>query len=536
MFFDIIIKDGFVVDGSGNPWFRADVGIKGGRISRIGRLRKGQGESVIDAEGKIVAPGFVDIHNHSDGSIIAEPLARSAVRQGITTIVIGNCGSSLAPITDEALPMMRREFDKAHVGFEIPWNWRSFDEYLHALENARPSINVVPLVGHGTVRTVVMGLEARDPSKGELNAMKELVVRSMEAGSFGLSTGLIYAPGCFAKTEEIIELCRVVAEYGGIYASHIRSEGHALIEAVKEAIRIGRETGVGVEISHHKAFGRENWGKVKETLRLLENARREGVEVTCDVYPYTAGMTSLAALLPPWAREGGREKILGRLRKPSLREKIVAGLKEEVYGWENTLRLAGAENVVISMSKAFKEHEGASLSDIAATRGSDVYTTMLDILEKDEALTEVLVRGMSEGDVRTVIKHPLSMISTDSWIAVPGIGKPHPRFYGTYPRVLRRNVREEGLLSAEEAIRKMSSMPCQKLGLLNRGLLREGFWADLVIIDLERIVDKATYESPHRYPDGVEHVIVNGEFVVRNGEHTGYRPGKVLRMKRNGQA
>jgi len=362
--------------------------------------------------------------------------------------------------------------------------------------------------------------------------MKELVVQAMEAGSFGLSTGLIYAPGCFAKTEEIIQLCRVVADYGGIYASHIRNEGHALIEAVKEAIRIGRETGVSVEISHHKAFGRENWGKVKETLGLLENARRD-VEVTCDVYPYMAGMTSLAALLPPWAREGGREEILERLRKSSLREKIVAGLKEEAYEWENMLRLAGAENVIISMSKAFKEHEGASLSDIATIRGSDVYTTMLDILEKDEALTEVLVRGMSEDDVRTVIKHPLSMISTDSWIAVPGIGKPHPRFYGTYPRVLGRNVREEGLLRVEEAIRKMSSMPCQKLGLLNRGLLREGSWADLVIIDMERIVDKATYETPHQYPDGVEHVIVNGELVVRNGEHTGNRPGKVLRMNRN---
>ncbi|KPV61504.1 MAG: D-glutamate deacylase [Candidatus Bathyarchaeota archaeon BA1] len=526
---DIVIKNGSIVDGAGNPWFRTDIGVKAGRIFKIGRLSESQGEAVIDAKEEIVAPGFVDIHNHSDGSIIAEPMARSAVRQGVTTIVIGNCGSSLAPITDETLPMMRKEFDAIHEGFEIPWNWRSFSQYLDGLGHIHPSINVVPLVGHGMARTVVMGLEAGDPNTEELETMKKHVEQAMEAGAFGLSTGLIYAPGCFAKTEEIIELCKVVAEYGGIYASHIRSEGHALSEAVKEAISIGRKTGVSVQVSHHKAFGRKNWGKVKETLRLMENARKEGVEVTCDVYPYMAGMTSLSALLPPWAREGGRERTLERLRESGSYQEILRDLKWEAHTWENLLELAGPENIIISMSNKFKDYEGMSLSNIATIRDTDTFTAMLDVLLKDEALTDILVRGMHEDDVRTIIKHPLSMIGTDSWIAIPGVGKPHPRFYGTYPRILSRYVREQKLLRLEEAIRKMSSMPCQKLGLFDRGLIKEGFWADLVIIDQERVLDKATYDNPHQYPNGVEHVIVNGEIVVRDGEHTGKRPGRVLR-------
>lgn len=528
MSFDIIIRNGKVITGSGAPWIEADIGMKNGVITKIGYLGKVQAEKIIDARGKFVAPGFIDMHNHSDFHILAYPTAESALMQGVTTIVIGNCGFSAAPISPKTIEQFKMYWAQIAHGLEIELTWRNFREYLEVVERARPAVNVVPLVGQGTIRIAVMGFEDRDPTKEELEEMKKHVREAMEAGAFGLSTGLIYPPGSFTKTDEIVELAKVVAEYRGIYASHIRGESYNLINAVREAIEIGERAGVAVEISHHKAAGKENWGKVKETLKMMEEARRRGVDVTCDVYPYTAGMTMLSATLPRWVHEGGVEKLLERLRDPETRKKIVDYIEKEVTTWENFIKLAGWEGIVISYSEKCKECEGKSLAEISRERGKDPYEVLFEILLADEARTTMVVHLMSEEDVKTVVSHPLAMIGSDSWIT-PAKGKPHPRFFGTFPRIIRRYVKELGVLRLEEAVMKMTSMPAQKLKLRDRGLIAPGFRADIVIFDYEKLEDKATFEKPTEYPAGIEYVIVNGVVAVENGAYTGARSGTVIR-------
>ena len=529
--YDLVIRNGLIVDGTGSPWFKDDIAIKNGKIVRVGKV-KGRGEVELDARGLVVSPGFIDLHNHSDLTILAYPNAESYIMQGVTTAVVGNCGLSMAPINPDKVDLLKKYLSPFLArDFDYGWDWRTLGEFYSKIEKQGTTINLVPLVGHGTIRIAVKGFDPSEPSKEELEEMKRLLRESLEEGAFGMSTGLIYPPGSYAKTEEIIELAKVVREYGGIYTSHIRNEGKYLIESVEEAIRIGEEAGIPVEISHHKASGKPNWGKVNATLRLMERARERGVEVNCDVYPYTAGSTTITALLPTWVLEGGVGKMLDRLKDREVRKRIKEEIEEDRMKGENFLKAAGWGGVLISQCSV-KEYEGKTLEEILKEKGMahDPYEGFFDWLLEIKGDAAMVIFIMDEEDVKTVLSSPLSSVISDAWATCPAAGgKPHPRAYGTFPRVLGRYVREEKLLTLEEAIRKMTSLPAGKVRLHDRGLIREGFWADIVIFDPKTVIDRATYENPHQYPEGIKYVIVNGKVVVKDGELTGERPGKVIR-------
>jgi len=525
---DILIRNGLVVDGTGNPWFRADVGIDGGRIAKVGRLGSAGAETVLDAGGLLVAPGFIDMHSHSDLALTVNPRAESKIRQGVTTEVIGNCGFSAAPAGRDYAEYLRKYVGPLLGVVDIDLEWETFGEYLNRLEG-RTAVNVAPLVGHGAVRINTMGFEDRPPTADEMAEMKAFVARAMDEGAQGLSSGLIYPPGCYADTQELIELCRVVAGHGGIYASHIRGEGATLLKALGEAIEIGERAGLPVEVSHHKATGRENWGRVERTLEMMAEARSRGVDITCDQYPYVAGSTGLGSLLPAWAHEGGRERLLERIRDPKTREDIKRAMRGGSFGVDSP----GWDSILISTCPRNRDLEGKNLAEIAGARRADPYETVFDILLEGEGAASMIVFSMCEEDVRRVMRSPLTMVGTDGTAAAPygplGLGKPHPRWYGTFPRILGRYVREEGVLSLEEAVRKMTSLPAQKLGLHDRGLIREGMHADITVFDPTEVSDRATFAQPHQYPQGIEYVFVNGRVVVERGEHTGALPGRVLR-------
>lgn len=526
--FDVLIKNATIVDGSGSPSFKGDIGIKDGKIAKVGKVKE-RGEVEIDATNLIATPGFIDIHNHSDITILANPLAPNYITQGVTTLVVGNCGISVAPLSKDSkelidliLPPQFKE--------KIKINWSSFEKYLKEVEKSKLAVNIAPLLGHNTIRSYVLGLGDNKVTSNELNEMKEIVREAMEAGAFGLSTGLIYDPGVFAKSDEIIELAKVVSEYGGVYASHIRNESDLLIEATLEAIRVGKESGARVEISHHKASGNRNWGLVKTTLSLMEYYRRFGVEVTCDVYPYTYAFTGLLYLFPPWARDKGSEEFLELIQKPEIRKRLKIEFSRPSTTWENILLDAGFEGTIIAHSEKFKEYEGKSLMEISQLLQKDPYTVMFDLIMEDPHIS-VIVGGMSEEDVEFVISHRLSMIGSDGLIQEFGVGHPHPRSYGTFPRVIAEYVKKRRILPLETAIKKMTYMPAWKLGLQDRGLIKEGFAADVVLFDFWTIKDTSTFMNPHSYSEGIKYVIVNGELVIDKSAFTKNRPGIVLKRK-----
>jgi len=531
---DLVILSGKIIDGAGNPWYKANIGVAGGRIRSIGQLN-GSAKEKIDAEGLVVTPGFIDIHSHSDLQLLVNPLAESKIRQGVTTEVIGNCGSSPAPLNKHT-----REEARKYAGEwakEIDWDWLSFDEFLRKLQMSGIALNAAPLVGNVPIRTMVMGFVARKPTPSELSKMKALTAQCMEEGAFGLSTGLIYSPSCYAKTREIIELCKVVARYGGIYSSHIRGEGDPLISSVREAITIGREAGIPVEISHHKAAGKRNWGKVRKTLAMIQEARDQGIDVTCDVYPYTAGATGLDVGIPSWAHEGGTEKMINRLKDPKTRLRIRREIRKGIPGWENLVGTAGPENVLITSSEKHKNYQGKRISDLAKAKRKDPFDFIFDLIIEERSRVGIVLFMINENDMRKVLSSPFSMIGSDAGAQAPygplGRAKPHPRSYGTFVRVLGKYSREEELLPLPEAIRKMTSLPARKIGLWNRGLVRVGNWADLVIFDEDTVADKATYTNPHQYPEGIKYVIVNGKIVIEGKRHRKALPGKVLRKGRD---
>jgi N-acyl-D-amino-acid deacylase len=530
--FDIIIKNAHVIDGTGTQRFKADIGIEDSKIVKIGNLQSEKAAQVIDASGLTASPGFIDMHSHSDLTLLINPKAESKIRQGITTEVIGNCGSSAAPLNE----ILREEIRKTtpiveEAGLELDWS--TMKEYLERLEKQGTAVNVVPLVGHGSIRVCIMGHDNRAPTEAELEEMKQTLAQAMKEGAFGMSTGLIYPPGCYAKTDELIELSKVVAKFKGIYASHIRGEGDTLFNSVKEAIKIGEKAKVPVEISHHKAGGKTNWGKVKKTLKMMDEARARGIDVTCDVYPYTAGSFGLASMLPPWAHEGGSKKLLERLGDQKIREKLRKEMREGTPSWPSPLKAAGWDATFIARSKGHPEFEGKSIEEITSSIDVDPFEFAFDLLIEENASVSVVRFAMCEEDVQTVLQYPFSMIGTDSSAVAPyGVlsqGKPHPRGYGAFPRVLGKYVRERKILTLEKAIHKMTWLPAQKLRLRDRGLIKEGMYADITIFNPEIVIDKADYAEPHRYPKGIEYVLVNGKVVIERNEHTGALAGKVLR-------
>ena len=526
MRYNLIIRNGVIIDGTGSPPFKSDIGIKGDTIIAVKDLSRAKAETILDVKGLYVAPGFIDMHSHSDVGIFEVPIADNYLYQGVTTIVNGNCGYSIAPLTDKNKREYLKRIRDRYPEFKV--TWESFKEYLESLEDVRPAVNIVSLVGHGAVRSAVLGFEPLEPSKRDMKLMKELVREAMEAGAYGLSTGLIYVPSMYGDTREIIELAKIVAKYGGIYATHMRNEGVRLLDSVIEAITIGLKSGASVEISHLKASGKPSWGKVDAALKLITDYIERGYDISADAYPYTASSTSLSALLPREVRSGDAEEVLKRLRdeniQKDIREKLDNQLFEERYlSWKD---------VLIAYSKNHPEYEGKTLYDIAEDLGLDPVDTLVKILLEDELATGMILFGMNERDVEKVISHPYVAIGSDSSVGPFGEGKPHPRKYGTFPRVIAKYVREKRLMTLPEAIRKMTSLPARKLGLWDRGIIRPGYKADITIFNYYTIEDTATYENPHSYPRGIAYVIVNGEVTIEHGKlREDSRNGRILRKK-----
>ncbi len=536
----LLIRDARILDGTGAPARRGDLTIEDDTIAALDDAAAP--DEVLDAGGMVVAPGFIDMHSHGDFTLPGEPEAHAKILQGVTTEVVGNCGLGLAPANDQ-VERFYELISPVIFGERGGGCSADLDAYRARLHERRISVNAACLVPHGNVRCAVMGMEEREATDLETEHMRELVQRVMDQGAFGLSTGLVYPPGAFASTEEIIELAKAVRPFDGIYASHMRDEGARVMESIDEVLRIGREAGVRVQISHHKAAGRFNWGRTKATLRKVEEARRDGVDVHSDVYPYTAGSTVLSAMFVPlWAFEGSENALLERLKDPATRARIVKESKERLLGF---VRLPGvldrvfpkrvllpfilselSKVVVISSVKRQHHYEGKSLAEIARSRGQELYDAMLDLLVEEETAVAAIAHVMHERDVTRVIAHPTTMFGTDGFPQREG--KPHPRTFGTYPRILEHYVRERGVLTLEQAVHKMTGMVAAKIGLADRGIIRPGAKADLVIFDPENVRDRSSFADPRQSPSGVAHVFVNGTWTVKNGQHTGARAGRVL--------
>ena len=532
--FDIVIKGGEIFDGTGIPSFKADIGIKDGKIVKIGNITE-KGSTTINADDLVVSPGFIDMHNHADHAILAFPNAECYIMQGVTTSLVGNCGLSMAPINSANLELTKSYlFPFLRSDFDYKWDWKTSKEYFEKIRKNRTAINLAPLVGQGTLRIAVKGFDMSRASKEEMDTMKTILKQELEEGAFGLSTGLVYPPGSYSTTEELVELTSVLKDYDALYTTHMRSESDELLESVEEAIRIGEENDISVEISHHKAIGKANWGKVKKTLKMLEDARKRGVNIHCDVYPYTVAMTTVSSLLPPWTLEGGVEKMLARLGSQEERVKIERDITEGRMKGENWIRGIGWENIVVAECPLDKNSEGKSLKTLFQEKNQfqKPFKALFDWLIKIKGEATMVFICMDEDDVKTVISSPLSIIISDSWVIAPrGGGKPHPRGYGSFSRILGKYVREEKILTLKEAIKKMTSMPAKKIGLKDRGILQEGYWADITIFNKDEIKDKATFKNPHQYAEGIYYVIVNGELAVNHGEITGRKPGKILKKK-----
>jgi len=532
MSFDILVKGGMVFDGLGNPGVRADIGIQDDRIAAIGDLSKAQAGRILDATGLYVAPGFIDIHTHSDLTVLLNPGMESSIHQGVTTEVAGNCGLSVGLVLDAPLFSLERRF--LTPAQKLDWDG-SLKGHLRRIEDQGIAINYITLVGHGTLRKRVMGMEARDPTPEELDRMKALLTQAFEEGAFGLSTGLEYAPGSFARLPELVALSQVAAQCGRFYASHLRNEGDRLVESVQEALTIGEEAGLPVQLSHHKAEGMRNWGKVKTTLRMMEEARAKGMEVSCDQYPYTAFMTGLSVVtLPSWVHDGGTEAFLARLSDPEIRSRIMAEVRELHPELADLSEESAWHQIEIGVCHGCRELEGRRIADMAVESGRDPLEMVMDLLiSPPERLISVIYFAMSEEDVRLVMRHPHTLVGSDGASSNPhgvlGEHNIHPRGYGTFPRVLGRYVREEGVLPWEEALRKMTSMPARRLGLMDRGKLKVGCFADLVVFDPLTVADRATYRDAHHFAEGIVHVLVNGRVALEDGEQTEARAGRVLR-------
>ena len=531
--FDVLIKNGRIVDGTGAPWFRGDVGITGDRIVAVGSLSDRPAAATVDATDLVVAPGFIDLLGQSEFHVLVDGRAASKILQGVTTEVTGE-GRSIAPVNDRLIEEARPSAQ--HFG--VAQNWRTLADYFRRLETqSRPAINMATFVGAGGVRNYVIGKDDRPPTAAELEQMKRLVATAMEQGALGLSTSLQYVPDRFASTDEIVELAKVAAKYGGVYFTHQRSESGRIFESVDEVIAISKQAGIPAEIWHLKTAYKSNWGKMPEVLRRLEQARAGGVDVTANQYPYPRASNGLDACLPLWVREGGLDKMLARLRDPAQRERIKREMEDpDVTGWENQwYGSGGGDGVMLSsvLNPELRKYEGQTLTQIGEAMGKDPRDAVMDLVIADRGESSVIISIMSEEDVRTALQHRLVGIGTDSGAQAEdgklSESKSHPRAWGSFPRILGKYVRDEHLLTLEEAIRKMTSKAAARVHLSDRGILRPGMMADITIFDPATIQDVSTFDDPKHYSAGVKHVFVNGKRVVAGGAITSQRPGRPLR-------
>jgi N-acyl-D-amino-acid deacylase len=529
--YDVVIRGGTVYDGTGAPPRRADVGIRGDRITAVGDLGRAKARTVVDAKGLAVAPGFVNMRSWATESLIVDGRSQGDIRQGVTTEIFGE-GDSMGPLTPEMKARMRAQ--QGDIRFEVEWT--TLAEYLAYLEKKGIAPNVASYLGAATVREYVVGQDDRPPTADELERMRAVVQKAMEEGALGIGSSLIYAPGFYATTEELIALCKAAAPYKGKYISHLRSEGDRLLEAVDELIRIGREAGVPAEIYHLKAAGAPSWGKLDAVIARVEAARAAGQAVTADMYTYTAGATGFTACLPPSAMDGGYDALFRRLAEPAERAKILAAMKAAPDGWENLCRAAGSPERLLLVefkTEALKPLTGKTLAAVAALRGKDPEETILDLILEDRTRIGVVFFLMSEDNVRRQVRLPWVSFGSDaSSMAPEGVflkSSAHPRAYGNFARLLGRYVRDEKLIPLEEAVRRLAALPAANLGLADRGVLRRGAYADVVVFDPATIADRATYDTPHQYAVGMRHVLVNGVPVLRDGEHTGATPGRALK-------
>ncbi|PLS17909.1 aminoacylase [Bacillus sp. M6-12] len=529
--FDVIIKNGQVFDGSGNPWTKLDIGIKDEKIASLGDLSQEQADQIIDASGMAVSPGFIDTHVHSDLICTIPDLHKIKVLQGVTTELFGQDGISVAPVSEETKPLWKKQLSGLNGGID-EWPWNSVEEYLAFLEESRMIGNAAYLVPHGAVRTLVMGFDGRQATPAEMDEMRELVEEGMRQGAIGVSSGLVYPPNVFSDKQELIEICKGAAKYGGSFVVHIRNESIHSIAALDEVIDVARQSGVRLHISHFKVIGISNRDKFKTALERMEAARQEGIEVTFDQYPYSAASTVFHAILPPWMHSGGTEELLARLKNPEDRSRICSDFKNNTE-YENWVLNCGWENIVVTsvQTQANKALEGKSVIEIAEIRKQTPEDAAFDLLiEEGGSVTMAIHWGLDE-DVLLGMRHPLQMVGSDGIFG----GKPHPRLTGTFPRVLGKYVREEGALTLEQAIRQMTGAPAQFMRLANRGLIKEGYQADIVVFDPETVAERGSFENPMVKPDGILEVLVNGKLAVHKGEYTGERAGQVLRASRQSQ-
>lgn len=525
-----LIKGGLVVDGTKKPGYEADVLVENDKIVKIGNIDTTEDMEVIDAKGLVVAPGFIDTHSHSDLQILVDPEVRPKIMQGITTEVLGQDGISMAPLPPQYISPWRKNLAGLDGDSdEIDWNYQTTEGYLKMLEHVKPGLNECYLVPHGNIRMEAMGLENRLPNEEELEKMRQITRREMEAGAIGLSTGLIYMPCAYSESKEIIEMCKVVAEYDGRFVIHQRSEADTILDSMEEVIKIGRESSVKIHYSHFKVCGKKNWDKIDDVVRLLEEAEKEGIDVSFDQYPYVAGSTMLGVILPPWVHDGGTDKVLERLADKELRKKMVYDIEHGIPGWDNFVEFAGLDKIFVTSVKTEKNQDavGLSLTQLGELRGKDPYEATFDLLYEEENAVGMVDFYGTEEHVQLFMKRPEMNACTDGLLG----GKPHPRVYGAFPRILGKYVREDKALTLEEAVYKMTKKPATAFNMTGRGEIREGAYADICIFNPDTVIDKGTFTDPIQYPEGIEYVIVNGELAVKHGEHTGVRNGSVLKKK-----
>jgi N-acyl-D-amino-acid deacylase len=527
--YDLIISGGSVLDGNGTPATTADIAVRDGKFAAIGNLGAAEARQRIDASGLVVAPGFIDMHNHSDYTILAEPKSESMFRQGVTTMVLGESRSA-GPIKPGVNDDPRSRQDGTTV------DWTTLGGYFQRLERQHMATNIASYVGEEQVWTYVKGYGQSAATQGELDAMKQLIAQAMEEGAMGLSTALLEPPSSLATTDNLVELAKVAKQYGGIYASHIRDEGERVFQAVDEAIQVGRGASIPVDILHMKIAHKSLWGRVNEIIAMVQKARDAGVAVTANVYPYTAGQNNLSSIIPPWAHDGGRDRMVERLRDPAARRRMHDEILQGLPNWYNHYQATGdgwAGMILVSMqSERNKPFQGKRMSELIAARGGDPVNVLFDLLVEEGGTVPTVFFHHSEPDMQLVLKQPWTSIGSDGAAVNPdgptGRSHPHPRYYGTFPRVLGRYVRELHVLTLPEAVKKMTSMNADKIGIKDRGRLREGMWADITIFDPNRVIDRATFENPHQFPLGIEYVIVNGAVTVDREQHTGALAGRVI--------